>query len=683
MSSDADRIVSLVDGRVDLPTRRVVRHGAAATLTTLEARLLAYLAGRPGEVVSRQTLLEEVWDYNPSVETRAIDQAVWRLRTKIERDAREPRHLLTAHGRGYVFEPVGEAPAAALAVEGAAAVAAAAPALGDEGAFVGRDEELRELAAAFASGVRLVALTGPGGVGKTRLAMELGFRWPGRVVLCDLSDAATEAALVEAVARSLDVVLAVDTKPGAGARVLGRALSDLGPGLVVFDDVDRGVASFPALARRWLVAAPDARFLVTTRRDLDLDGLLDARERPLGGLSHGAGVSLFQARAREALRRRAAEFEAGSDDVGRLVQHVARVPLAIEVAAARAGAMSLGEMVARLDDSVTVAGGDATRGRPAAVHGTLAWSWDLLDDDERRAFSQLSVFRGGADLEAAEAVVVLGAFEADVGAVLARLGAASLVKRRQLEDGLARYALLESVADFAAERLDDDDRDALVARHRGYYLGAAGRAAAALRGRAGVEALAWLQREQANILAAFRRARGEAPEEAARLALAVEPVLAAQGPYERQREVLDAAVEAAAAADAPALSAEALLRRSAARRAAGARAEAQADLEAARALAARSGDGRSRRARPCSRGSSGATTPRRPRRRRPSRRRSRRPRRRARRSSWPTRCAGAARSTSSSTTSRRRARTTRRRSARTARAATRRRRRGRSRASRP
>lgn len=587
MTTDADRIVSLVDGRVDLPTRRVVRHGTTATLTTLEARLLGYLTARPGEIVSRQRLLEEVWDYNPSVETRAIDQAVWRLRTKIERDAREPRHLLTAHGRGYVFEPAGEPPAAPSAAPAAADADASAPddRRRDDSAFVGREDELRRLGDAFEGAARLVVLTGPGGVGKTRLAMELGFRWPGRVVLCDLSNAATEAALVEGVARALDVVLTSDMKPGAAAGVLGRALADLGPGLVVFDDLDRGVARFPHLVRRWLADAPDVRYLVTTRRDLPLDELAGALELPLEGLSQGAGVSLFQARAREALRRRAAEFDAGAVEIGHLVSHIGAMPLAIEVAAARAGSMSIREMVARLDDSVVVAGEAATRARPAAVQGTLSWSWDLLDEDERRAFAQLSVFRGGADLEAAEAVIELGPGGGRVADALARLAAASLVKLRAQECGLPRYALLESVGDFAAEKLDDDARASLADRHRAYFLGASGRAGAAFRGRGGVAALAWLVREQANVLEACRRAREEHPQAAAALALAVEPLLAVQGPYERQGEVLDLAVAAAAAGGAEALLAEALLRRSGARRVAGARADGRADLAEAKRIA--------------------------------------------------------------------------------------------------
>jgi len=554
--------VTLVDGRVDLPTRRVVRAGGAATLTTLEARLLAYLAARPGENVARQTLLEEVWDYHPDVATRAVDQAVWRLRTKVERDPRQPRHLMTAHGVGYAFEPTRIAPGET-------------PATGEdlaEDAFVGREEELARLRSAFGRGVRMLAVVGAGGVGKTRLARELGFRWDARVVQCDLAHARTEAALVEAVARTLDVVLGADATPRAQRTVLERALGDLGPALVVLDNLEPDGEPFRPLAARWLRVAPEACFLVTSRQDPDLGRLRGVERFELHGLDARAAVTLFERRARAALLARATAMVRERATVAGIVERVERLPLAIELAAARAVTMSVGAIADGLGGALGEGGGAAS----AEVHGTLAWSWDLLSPYERSALAQLSVFRGGADREAAEAVLALPAGAPSVGEVVAALSAAALLKRQEGEGGGVRHGLLESVADFVSPRLDG--RRAVIERHRRYFLGAGERAAAALRSRGLRGAAGWLGREQANLLAAASEARAEAPREAARLALVVEPALARQGPYERHREVLDLAIGAAEAGSEGLLLAEGLLRRAEARRAAGERVAGRADL---------------------------------------------------------------------------------------------------------
>ena len=99
------RVVRLADGAVDLDRQEIRRGGSTFTLTTKETELLAYLSGRAGETVSRDDLHREVWGYHANVISRAVDTTVRRLRTKIERDPSNPRHLLTVHGTGYRFEP--------------------------------------------------------------------------------------------------------------------------------------------------------------------------------------------------------------------------------------------------------------------------------------------------------------------------------------------------------------------------------------------------------------------------------------------------------------------------------------------------------------------------------------------------------------------------------------------------
>lgn len=597
--SKTDTVI-LDDGRVDLPTRRVQRQGASSTLTTLEARLLGCLAAHPGAVVTRDTLLEEVWGYRPGVETRAVDQAIWRLRVKLERDPRNPRHVMTAHGTGYVFEPPRETappPRAPSHPPGDGGDG------GDgDGGFFGRERELAEMATAFAGEARMIALVGPGGAGKTRLATELGFRWAGRVVICDLSHARSAGAFLEALARALDVTLGAEghAPPRDGPRVvLDRALADLGPALVILDNLDEatgdeGAGAFLPLATRWLSAAPEARFVVTTRHELFPDAAAHGLvERRITGVGATSAAALFRARAAAAMRRRLDAVDGDPAGVAALVESVDHLPLAIELAAARTPTMSVDAIAAGLGVALPRVPRRPHDAGRRSVDGTLAWSWSLLTPDERAALCQLGVFVRGADLEAADAVVELTPGAPPVSEVLDRLADAALLKRRDHGEGRLRFALLESVADFVDDHLAPI-RALVEERHRRYFLGAGERAASALRGPHQADAMAWLVREEANLLAAARRAADVVPVTGARLALVVEPVLARQGPYERHREVLDLAVTSAVAARAAPWEAEARLRRSEARRAAGERAAGRADLARARELAQGLGEAEAR-----------------------------------------------------------------------------------------
>jgi tetratricopeptide (TPR) repeat protein len=201
---------------VDLAGRRVRGGPREEALTETEAKLLAYLAAHPGRVIPRDELLAEVWGLKKAVVTRCVDTAVRRLRSKIEADPSEPRHLLKAHGSGYRFDPRG-GPVAAAPVDPAAADLPA-----DLGRFHGREAELARIGRLLADGARLVVVTGPPGSGRSRLVREAARRHGGRFAGGVRRSPAPGALVV------LDGSDEIDAALGSGSAVLVAAAGPSG-----------------------------------------------------------------------------------------------------------------------------------------------------------------------------------------------------------------------------------------------------------------------------------------------------------------------------------------------------------------------------------------------------------------------------------------------------------------------
>jgi predicted ATPase/DNA-binding SARP family transcriptional activator len=374
--------------------------------------------------------------------------------------------------------------------------------------FVGRDEELAQVRAALAAG-RLVTLTGPGGAGKTRLALELARAWPLPVFLVELAPvhessgvAATALAAVGAAETSL-LGGAVTATQRVVTALRGRA------SLVVLDNCEHQLDACAALVDAVLAGCPEARILVTTREPLNLTG---ERLLPVGPLPvpqstvdlTSAALRLFVDRA-QAVR---ASFELTEETLPAVVEICRRLdglPLAIELACARLRTLAVDEIAQRLGDRFRLLTGGSRTALPR--HQTLAavvgWSWDLFDESERRLAGRLAVFAGGADLAAIEAVCAGDGLDAaDVLTVLIGLVEKSFVR---MTPEPPRYSMLDTIQAYATDHLvAAGESDAVRHRHARYLLELAETAEPALRGHEQLTWLAWLSREYDNLTGALR-----------------------------------------------------------------------------------------------------------------------------------------------------------------------------------
>ena len=315
--------------------------------------------------------------------------------------------------------------------------------------FVGRSEELHALAQLFESGARLVTLHGLGGIGKTRLSQHYARLWlgdhPGGAWFCDLSAARSADAIVHAVAQGLGVPLGrADPVQQLGAAIAGR-----GPCLVILDNFEQVAAFAEQTLGAWLESAPQARFIVTSR---ELLGIVGEQVYLLPPLADADAVAMFRLRVRSA----GGQGQFAADDeaaLSPLMELLDRLPLAIELAAARARLLSPRMLLQRMGDRFKLlAARLGRRDRQATMRAALDWSWALLSPVEQSALAQLSVFEGGFTLEAAEAVVDLSQFRLapEVVNVLQ-----SLLEKSLLRQGdKARLEMLRTVHDYAADSFD-------------------------------------------------------------------------------------------------------------------------------------------------------------------------------------------------------------------------------------
>ena len=315
--------------------------------------------------------------------------------------------------------------------------------------FVGRADETERLVAALKGPARLVTITGAGGVGKTRLARRLGNllldAMPGGVWFNDLSDARGAEDVVSITAVN------VDHDGVADPMSVARTLRLRGRCLVVMDNFEQILDAAPGTLGRWMEQCPQARFLVTSRERLKLGGETVVDIEPL---SVEEAVELFVERARD-LHPSYRPGVIEQAEVRTLCASLDGLPLAVELAAARIRTMKPGQMLRRLEERLDLLQDRGARPRRATLRGAIDWSWQLLEGWEKLALAQLSTFRGGLTVAAAERVLDLTAFPDAPWAlfVLESLLDKSMLRTLSGTDDDPRFGMYLSLQVYASEKL--------------------------------------------------------------------------------------------------------------------------------------------------------------------------------------------------------------------------------------
>ncbi len=385
--------------------------------------------------------------------------------------------------------------------------------------FVGREREIREVAGLLSGGTtRLLTLTGPGGCGKTRLALRVatdlvesfgdGVRW---VELASLSEP-------ELVPRAVASALSVPEQPNLSLMDALTASLHEKKLLLVLDNCEHLIGASAEFAHAMLLSCPGLRILATSREALGVAGEAEWRVPSLAVPDEGhtppsvenaaryEAVSLFVERASSKL----SGFSLSNDNalpVAEVCRKLDGMPLALELAAARVGTLSVEQIVERLADPLRLltGGGRMAEPRQRTLRGALAWSYDLLSEPERALFGRLSVFAGGWTLEAAEAVGEGAGIERDeVLDLLSGLVDKSLVVAEAEEGASPRFDMLETVRQYGREQLEaGGEAERVRRRHAAFFLVLAEAAEPELKGSLQLARLEELETEHDNLRAAL------------------------------------------------------------------------------------------------------------------------------------------------------------------------------------
>ncbi len=338
--------------------------------------------------------------------------------------------------------------------------------------FVGREREIGQVTALLQDGARLLTLTGPGGTGKTRLAIEsaaeLVPEFKAGVFWVELAPLRDPTLVTEEIARTLGA------RDALAGHIGGREM------LLVLDNLEQVIDAAPELASI-VETCPNLRMLVTSRELLRVRGEVEYLVAPL---AEPEAVELFCARARMEL----------DEDIDRLCHALESLPLAIELAAARANVLSPAQILERLSQRLDLLkGGRDADPRQQTLRAAIDWSHELLTPEEQRLFARLAVFAGGCTLDAAEA-----AADADLDTLQA------LVDKSLVRHTRERFWMLETIREFAIERLEDsDDGSDIRDRHASFFLALAEEAEPQLLGTHQGPWLDRLEAEHDNLRAAL------------------------------------------------------------------------------------------------------------------------------------------------------------------------------------
>ena len=473
----------------ELDLDRIVlrRDGHEVRLEPRAFDVLAYLVRRSGTVVRKEELLDEIWG-DRFVSESALTTRIKEVRQAVDDDGTRQAIIRTVHGKGYEFI----APIETVLAADAPSSNARPTIAGLETAMqplVGRESLMALLVDALAAH-RLITLVGPGGVGKTSLGLELA-----RSATTGYSDGVYVVELVsvvDEVATSAAFATAIDVNLRRSSSIDDAIVEMLRPrhSLLLLDNCEHLIEPVAALVSRILSEAPLVSIVATSREPLAVAGEHVWAVEPLSttapeeeSSSQGAraipAVALFVARAR------AADPTFTFDDTtARIVVEICRrldgIPLAIELAAARAHSIGVVEIAARLDErfGLLKAMRRGSDPRHRTMHDTISWSYDMLEPGERELFTALSVFAGSFDLRSAEAMNQRG----ETLDLLTRLTERSMLSVRPQAGGGTRYELLETLRAYGRTRLDDERALDLFGGHAAHFAAEAATVAAELQG---------------------------------------------------------------------------------------------------------------------------------------------------------------------------------------------------------
>ena len=526
-------------------TRRLLIDGCPARLGARAFDLLLVLVERRERIVSKDELLDLIW---PGL---IVEENNLQVHISALRKVCGPPAISTIPGRGYRFTALLDSEAANTA-ESRAPPTPAHNVPQSRSRFIGREAALAACTRLL-EGVRLLTLTGIGGGGKTRLALQVAQQqlacYADGVWWVDLA-AVREPELVESV-----LAATLDLREGDGTPLRQRLVAHLAGRrtFILFDNCEHVIESVAELVDALLAGCARLQIMATSREALGLAGeqvypvtalSIPAADATRAELQQSEAVNLFLERASLAVPDFVID-DGNAAEIGRICRRLDGIPLAIELAAARVGMFAVAAISARLDDRFRfLVGGGRAFARHQTLEATLRWSYDSLTDQEQQLFARLSVFAGGCTLAAAAHVADQGDEYAVLG-LLTRLYDKSLLMVDRDASSQPRYRMLETVGEFARQRLGDAAAgNAVRDRHLDYFVGMAELTLNTIDGPQQGECMVRLRQEEANILAAHRWCvySPAGIESALRLAAGLWRYWVASGQIERGYQLAGAAV---------------------------------------------------------------------------------------------------------------------------------------------
>jgi len=425
----------------------------------------------------------------------------------------------------------------------------------DRTPFIGRAREKALLLEDLERGTGFVTVAGPSGIGKTRLAKQVAgeiaptFVGSGGTWFCSLAGCQSAADVEAVVARTLGI-------PQRQGEELARAIAAKGPTLLILDNVDSVASLIGDLVGRWLDLCIELQMLATSIIPLQLEGEVCIE---LGPLEAEDAVALYMERAHRAWAGRSFT-PAEEPAVEELVQRLDRIPLAIELAAARIRVLPPKTLLTKIGRRLELLR-SSTPGRHGSLLQALTLTWELLPTREQAILAKASLFDGGFSYEAAIELLGDDADEAGILELLDGLRAKALLQLDESEP--PRFHLFESVQEYACLELERSGSQAeSQARHAAFFLTHGEVHAAAIEGENALESTRWIKNERENLLAIHQRTLAVDPAQAARAGLVLAPLILMEGHPPSESHLLKTTLDAARRSGEPHLIIRALHTRS-------------------------------------------------------------------------------------------------------------------------